>query len=100
MPYTYILECADGSYYVGSTWKDTEARLGEHNDGTASAYTRTRRPVRLMWAEYFDRMEDAFRLEKQMQGWSRAKRLAVIEGRYGDLPGLSRNRQPKTKDAD
>ena len=97
MPYTYILECADGSYYVGSTWNDTEARVGEHNDGLGSRYTRPRRrrPVVLVWAEYFERIEDAFRLEKQLQGWSRAKRQALIEGRYADLPGLARSTRRK-----
>jgi putative endonuclease len=100
MPYTYILECADGSYYVGSTWKDTEARVGEHNDGEGSRYTRRRLPVTLLWAEYFDRMEDAFRLEKQIQGWSRAKRRALIEGRFGDLPALSWNSQRKAREGE
>ena len=89
MPFTYLLECRDGSYYVGSTW-DLDRRVSEHNLGLGSRYTRRRTPVRLLWCEYYDRIEDAFRREKQIQGWGRAKREALIEGRLEDLPGLSR----------
>jgi len=90
MAWTYLLECADGTLYVGSTI-DLDRRLGQHQVGEAAAYTRPRRrrPVRLAWAGQFDRVEDAFRFEKQVQGWSRAKRLALIEGRYEDLPDLA-----------
>lgn len=90
MPWTYILECADGSLYVGST-TDLERRVSEHNLGLGAAYTRLRRrrPVRLVWAGEFARVDDAFRFEKQVQGWSRSKRLALIEGRVDDLPDLA-----------
>ncbi|KRB77961.1 excinuclease ABC subunit C [Nocardioides sp. Root190] len=90
MPWTYIVECADGSFYVGSTW-DLERRIGEHNEGLGAAYTRrrSRRPVHLVWAADFHRIEDAFRFEKQVQGWGRAKRLALIEGRWHALPLLA-----------
>ncbi|WP_182523525.1 GIY-YIG nuclease family protein [Nocardioides dongkuii] len=93
MAWTYILECADGSYYVGSTI-DLERRVGEHDAGVGAAYTslRRRRPVRLVWAAEFARVEDAFAYEKQVQGWSRAKRRALIEGRYDGLPALARGR--------
>ena len=86
----YILECADHSYYVGSTW-DLEKRLAQHNSGIGgAACTRRRRPVRLVYCEQSDRIEDAYAREKQIQNWGRAKRIALIEGRYDDLPGLSR----------
>ncbi|GAB3765881.1 putative endonuclease [Nocardioides ginsengisegetis] len=88
MPWTYILECADGSFYVGSTW-DLDRRVAEHDAGTGAAYTRRRRPVRLAWAAEFARIDEAYRFEKQVQGWSRAKRLALIEGRLDDLPELA-----------
>ncbi|MGN6130890.1 MAG: GIY-YIG nuclease family protein [Nocardioidaceae bacterium] len=93
MPFTYMLMCADGSYYVGSTY-DLERRVSEHNLGIGSRYTAPsrRRPVQLVWAEEYDRVEDAFAREKQVQGWSRAKRRALIEGRLSDLPALSRPR--------
>jgi putative endonuclease len=86
MGWAYILECADGSYYVGSTL-DLERRVSEHNLGLGATYTRIprRRPVKLVWAAQFDRIDDAFKFEKQVQGWSRAKRTALIEGRFSDL---------------
>ena len=84
MAFTYILECADGSYYVGST-TDLERRISQHASGEGAAYTRRRRPVRLVWAMQMDSVAEAYLLEKKLQGWSRAKRQCVIEGRYGDL---------------
>ena len=97
MAWTYILECADGSFYVGSTI-DLERRISQHNLGEGASYTkpRRRRPVRLAWAADFARVDDAFFYEKRIRKWSRAKRIALIEGRYGDLPALARgrNRRP------
>jgi putative endonuclease len=72
MPYMYILECADGSLYVGSTW-DVERRLSEHGNGTGSEYTRRRLPVRLVHLEEYPRIVDAFAREKQVQGWGRTQ---------------------------
>jgi putative endonuclease len=77
-----------GTLYVGSTW-DLERRLAQHNRGEGAGYTARRRPVTLLYCEDYDRIEDAFRREKQVQNWGRAKRLALAEGRLGDLPGLS-----------
>ncbi|WP_338087946.1 GIY-YIG nuclease family protein [Nocardioides lijunqiniae] len=93
MPWTYIVECADGSFYVGST-TDLERRVSQHNLGLGAAYTRLRRrrPVSLVWAAEFARVDDAYYYEKQIQNWGRAKRLALIEGRLGDLPALARGR--------
>ena len=99
MAWTYILECADGSLYVGST-VDLDRRLAEHQLGEGAAYTRLRRrrPVRLAWAGQFDRVEDAFTLEKQVQGWSRAKRIALIEERFADLPELASRPTARRRD--
>ena len=88
MAWTYILECSDGTYYVGST-VDLERRIGAHGEGLGAAYTRRRLPVRLVWAAQFDRVEQAFAFEKRVQGWNRRKRQALIEGRYDDLPSLA-----------
>ncbi|WP_307031409.1 GIY-YIG nuclease family protein [Arthrobacter globiformis] len=88
MPYTYMLGCSDGSYYVGSTF-DLERRLAQHQSGDGAAYTRRRRPVLLVWAEEYDRIDEAYAREKQVQGWSRAKREALIRGDYAALPALS-----------
>ena len=94
MPHVYILECADRSLYVGSTI-DLERRIAQHQRGEGSAYTRRRLPVRLVFSAEFDRVEDAFVLEKQVQGWSHAKRRALIEGKLEDLPRLSKKRRER-----
>jgi len=90
MPNKYILECADGSFNVGSTKRDLDERLWEHSAGLGARYTRTRLPVNLVCSEEFDRIDDAFDCEKQVQGWGRAKRIALISGRFGALHGLAR----------
>jgi putative endonuclease len=92
MPHTYTLECSDGTFYVGSTW-NLVGRLWQHQNGVGAEYTKRRLPVRLVYAAEFDRIDDAFAGENRVQGWSRAKRIALIEGRFGDLPSLSRNHQ-------
>jgi putative endonuclease len=89
MPFVYILECRDGSYYVGSTW-ELERRVAQHQAGEGAAYTRCRLPVTLAFATELPRIDEAFALEKRVQGWSRAKREALIEGRYADLPNLAK----------
>ena len=90
MPYMYILECGDGSYYTGST-KDLECRLWQHEQGLGARHTAKRLPVKLVYCEYYDRVEDAFYREKQVQGWGRRKKQALIEGATDKLVVLSRN---------
>ena len=85
--YMYIVECSDGSLYVGST-RDLERRLWEHNEGLGAAYTRRRRPVSLVWSTYYARIDQAYAFEKQVQNWGRAKRQALIDGRIDDLSVL------------
>jgi len=89
MPYVYILQCAYGSYYTGSTF-DLERRLWEHENGLGANFTRKHKGAKLVFCEPSDSVETAFLREKQVQGWSRAKKLALIESRWDDLPGLSR----------
>ena len=89
MPFSYMLQCSDGSFYVGSTW-DLGERVTQHMSGRGATYTSRRRPVRLVWAQEFERIDEAFNVEKKIQGWGREKRIALVEGRYGDLPGLAR----------
>ncbi len=87
MPYVvYILECSDGSYYTGST-DDMNKRLWQHEQGVARhSYTYSRRPVRLVWvSEERQYYYDALRWERQIKGWSRAKKQALIRG---DLDGV------------
>lgn len=92
MPHVYILKCADGTLYVGSA-RNLDSRLEQHVNGLGGAYTSKRLPVRLVFAEKYDRIDEAYQREKQIQGWGRAKRLALIEGRLQDLVRLSKNRQ-------
>ena len=89
MPYTYLLQCADGSFYCGSTAREIEARVWEHNEGLGAEYTKRRLPVSLVWCEWYARVDAAFAREKQIQGWGRRKRLALIDRRDDQLPDLS-----------
>jgi putative endonuclease len=79
MFHCYILKCADGSYYVGHT-DDMEKRLAEHQSGVYPGYTYRRRPVALLWNDAFQTRDDAKAAEKQIKGWSRAKREALARG--------------------
>ena len=94
MPHTYILRCADDTLYVGSTW-NLDQRLWEHETGRGSSYTRRRLPVTLIWSADYERIADAYDLEKRIQGWSRRKREALIRGDFEALPGLSKKRQQR-----
>lgn len=94
MAFTYLLRCADGSYYAGSA-RDLSTRLEQHRSGAGSDYTAKRLPVELVCFAEFDRIDDAYVLEKRIQGWSRAKREALIRGDFEALPGLSVKRQPR-----
>ena len=87
----YILRCSDGSYYTGST-RDLEGRLYEHKNGLGAVFTKKRLPVKLVYCEEFERIDDAFYHEKQVQGWSRAKKDALIQGQYDLLPKLAKTR--------
>jgi putative endonuclease len=84
----YILQCADGTYYTGST-NDLNKRLWEHNNFLGANYTRKKHPVKLVYSEEFNRIDDAFYREKQVQGWSHAKKKALIEQRSDMLHWLA-----------
>jgi putative endonuclease len=90
--YVYILRCADGSYYVGTTRKSIEERISEHNAGLLGGYTLTRRPVTLAFAQHFEIITDAIAAERQIKGWSRAKKAALIKGEWDRLPELAKRR--------
>jgi len=96
MAWMYILECCDNSYYVGST-KDLKRRLSQHQDGKGSVYTSGRLPVKLVYCEEHDRVSDAFYREKQVQGWTRRKREALINGESELLPALAKKIFDKKK---
>jgi putative endonuclease len=86
----YILRCADGSYYTGTTTRRLEERLAEHRAGTFDGYTALRRPVDLLFHEYFERLDDAAAAERQIKGRRRDKKEALIRGDFAALPKLAR----------
>lgn len=87
--YMYILQCNDGTYYTGST-KYLELRLSQNQDGKGANYTSKRLPVTLLYYEEFDRIDYAFNREKQVQGWSRKKKEALMKGEAYLLPKLAK----------
>jgi len=95
--YLYILRCADETYYVGSTQKDLAARVAEHNAGALGGYTVRRRPVTPVFAEKFETIADAIAAERQVKGWSRAKKEALIHGDWKALRTLARRRHAFTQ---
>ena len=90
--YVYMLRCADGSYYTGSTRASLDQRVDEHNQGYFGGYTAARRPVELVWSQDFAHATDAITAERQIKGWSRRKKEALIAGDLELLPTLSKKR--------
>jgi putative endonuclease len=95
--YLYILRCADGSYYTGTARMGLDNRVGEHNSGHYDGYTATRRPVTLVFSQWFDRITDAIAAEHQVKGWSRKKKEALIRGDFASLRVLARRRAHPSK---
>jgi putative endonuclease len=92
--HVYMVRCADDSYYIGSaTGDDIAPRIDQHNAGTLKGYTFTRRPVVLVWSEYFDRVTDGIAAERQLKGWSRAKKEALIRSDWTTISQLSKRPQ-------
>jgi putative endonuclease len=97
--FIYMLRCADNSFYIGSaTGDDLAPRIDQHNAGAFPGYTSSRRPVTLVWSEYFDRITDGIAAERQLKGWSRAKKEALIRSDWETMTNLARRRagRPKT----
>jgi predicted GIY-YIG superfamily endonuclease len=88
--YLYILRCADGSYYVGTTIGSLDRRIAEHQAGAFGGYTSLRRPVTLVYHQHFPRLDDAAAAERQVKGWRRDKKEALIRGDFALLPALAR----------
>ena len=84
----YILRCADGSYYTGHT-DDLDARLEAHERGDIESYTKSRRPVILAFHEEFPTRVEALAAERQIKGWARDKKLALIERDWAALTRLA-----------
>ena len=96
--FVYMLRCADGSYYVGSaTGDDLTRRIAEHQSGAFPGYTSTRRPVELVWSEHFERITDAIAVERQIKGWGRAKKEALMRGDWQSIQQLAKRRGGRPK---
>ncbi|WP_407484398.1 GIY-YIG nuclease family protein [Elizabethkingia meningoseptica] len=90
--YVYIVKCSDNSYYTGVT-NDLDKRINEHNNGyNPESYTYLRRPVELVFHYEFNDINQAIAFEKQIKGWSRKKKEAIINDDWDLLPELSKNR--------
>jgi putative endonuclease len=93
--YAYMLRCADGRYYVGHA-EDLELRFAQHQAGAfRSCYTYHRRPVELVWSDYFQTRYEALVVERKLKGWSRAKKTAMIAGDWELISELARNRMDR-----
>ena len=89
--YTYMLKCADGHYYVGHT-DNLEARIAGHQSGIVGGYTKSRQPVELVWSQEFATRYKALAAERQIKGWSRAKKQALIAGDWDLISRLAKSR--------
>ncbi|MBO9576138.1 MAG: GIY-YIG nuclease family protein [Sphingobium sp.] len=93
MPFwTYMLYCGDRSFYVGQT-DDLETRIAAHDQGGASDYTARRLPVKAVWSQEFGSRAEALEAERQIKGWNRAKKLALIRGDWDLISNLAKSRQ-------
>lgn len=90
--WVYMLQCADGSYYIGKyQGHDLEIRLWEHNNGHyPDSYTSKRLPVKIVWSDWFSRYDDAVACERKLKGWSRVKKEALIRGDESALKAFSK----------
>jgi len=87
--WAYMLRCADNSFYVGHT-DDLDVRFTQHQSGALPGYTHARRPVALVWSEEFPERDQAFAAERQIKGWSRLKKQALIEGNWAAISRLAK----------
>jgi putative endonuclease len=90
--YLYIVRCSDGSLYIGTARTALEIRIAQHNDGTFEGYTKSRRPVVLVFSQWFDRITDAIENEHKLKKWTRAKKEAFIRGDFVLLTALAKRR--------
>jgi len=96
--WVYLVRCSDGAYYVGShRGEDVAVRVEEHNAGLdTKAYTFTRRPVELVWADEFQLALDMIAFERRLKGWSRAKKEALTRGDWSEVSRLAKSPRPST----
>jgi len=98
MFWVYILRCADGSYYTGHT-DNLERRIGQYQVGECAGYTVTRRPLELAWSQECATREEALSAERQIKGWSRRKKEAMMRGDWAEVSRLaqSKSAHPSTR---
>jgi putative endonuclease len=93
--FVYILLCSDNSYYTGVT-NDLERRLSEHQNGiNPNSYTHKRRPLKLVFHEMFTDINQAIAFEKQVKGWTWAKKEAIIKGDWESLPRIAKEKKQR-----
>ncbi|HET7395275.1 MAG TPA: GIY-YIG nuclease family protein [Gammaproteobacteria bacterium] len=87
----YILECADGTIYIGHT-DDLDRRMQQHDDGKASSYTASRHPLKLLHVEEFETREETLTMERKLKGWNRAKKFAYMAGDWAAVSRLAKGK--------
>ena len=92
--YIYMLHCADRSFYIGHT-DDLEMRIAQHEAGTFPGYAKSRRPIKLVWSQEFGTRMEALEAERQIKGWGRAKKLALIREDWSLISTLARSKEEK-----
>lgn len=95
--WTYMLRCADESFYVGHT-DSLETRIGQHWTGSCGGYTASRHPLLLVWTQEFATRDEALRAERQIKGWSRRKKQVLIRGDWQEISRLARSRSRAASD--
>ncbi len=95
MPFwTYLLHCADRSFYTGHT-DNLQTRIAQHEASAIPGHTQNRRPIKLVWSQEFGTRMEALEAERQIKGWSRAKKLALIREDWKLISTLARSNQEK-----
>ena len=87
----YILECSDGTLYVGHT-DDLDRRMQQHADSDANSYTARRHPLKLLHVEEFESREEALAMERKLKGWSRAKKFSYMAGEWHAVSALAKDK--------
>ena len=87
--WVYIIQCKDKSFYTGST-SNLQTRIYQHENNLVSCYTRNKQPLSLVFQQEFESIEDAIKAERQIKGWTRKKKIALIGGDFDLLHELSK----------
>jgi predicted GIY-YIG superfamily endonuclease len=93
--YLYMPQCRDGSFYVGHT-DDLEKRIAEHEAGTFGGYTAQRKPLKLVFVDEFSSRDEAIERERQLKGWSRAKKAALVRDDWAEVHRLAKRRTQRS----